>query len=126
VTRRRLVLLALVALAGMGASVPSTQETTRLGPDLFTLVEGTTWEGDDGSLGPGIFTFAKGGILEYSYRGRSGGPGTWTQKENVVYFEINRKYREFEGRMKDDVITGKAWNRAGTRWDLTLKRKGRK
>jgi hypothetical protein len=123
----RKVVLALVLLGwttGLGASVPSGREVTRLGPDLFSSVEGTTWEGM-GSVAYTVYRFEKGGILEYSYNGTTYRNGTWKQKDAAIYLEANQKFWEFEGRMKDDVITGKAWNQPGQRWQLTMKRRGR-
>jgi hypothetical protein len=120
-SRKPRLTVAVACLLVLGAAVPSPREVTRLGPDLFEALEGTVWEGHDLDAHT-VFHFERGGLLKYSYNGTTYRNGTWTQKESVIYLEMNQKFREFEGRMKDDVITGKSWNVRGTRWALTMKR----
>lgn len=59
---------------------------------------------------------------QLSYSRSQKGFGTWYVEGNVVYFEFNKKYREFRGTIQGSVIQGESWNVTGKRWTSTLQR----
>ena len=111
-------LAVLCAFAGLAASVPAPESTALL-PLRATPLAGTTWSGDD-VVGPTVYHFEPGGVLKYSYRGATWRNATWRQEGDKVYFEMNQKFREFEGTMAGDVISGKSWNTRGDKWLLVI------
>ena len=84
------------------------------------LIAGTTWVGD-GICGPTTYTFEADGRLTYSYGSSCWRNGTWTLDGDKLYWEVNQKYAEFNGTVKDGVVTGSAHNVAGGNWTLTFK-----
>jgi hypothetical protein len=86
-----------------------------------TELAGTAWVGIDGPLGRVTFLFERGGVLQYTYpNGQIYRNGTWEQRGNVLYFEVNEKFREYRARIGRDVVSGASWNRAGQNWQTTL------
>ncbi len=71
---------------------------------------------------PTTYTFARGGVLVYSYNGQTYTSGSWKQTGVTIYWETNKRYAEFEGTVTGNEMAGKAWNVAGGRWDLKMKR----
>jgi hypothetical protein len=65
------------------------------------------------------FAFHRDGTLSY-VRGQKGN-ASWKIEGNILYFEINNKYREFRGVVQGHVIQGESWNVAGRRWPTELK-----
>jgi len=108
-------LLCLI-LAGPAAAAPVPKECRNSAPKL----EGTTWEGD-GVVAPTTYRFGPGGALTYSYNGRTYTTGTWKQDGPRVYWECNNRYCEYEGTVKRDGMTVRAWNVAGGTWELKIK-----
>jgi hypothetical protein len=84
--------------------------------------EGTAWFGEDAGSDT-TFRFEKNGLLRYSYRGHEYTNGTWKRDGNAVYFEMNQKYREFKGNLKEGRIEGDSWNVAGSTWKTVMKRR---
>lgn len=123
--RKWFIAVALLVPVVSIASVPSpSPKETRLLP-LIPLM-GTTWVGHSDAVDAEMTVrFEPGGVLEYRYRSQTFRNGTWTQKGEEVYFETNKKYWEFKGRMKGRVITGRSWNCQGGRWDLTIEHQPR-
>jgi hypothetical protein len=114
----RILLVAVLAVApALTAAAPVPKERKPRVPKL----EGTTWSGD-GVVAPTTYTFAEGGGLIYSYNGQTYTAGSWRQQGDTIYWETNNKYCEFEGRVKGDEMSGKAWNVAGGKWELKMKR----
>jgi hypothetical protein len=69
-----------------------------------------------------VYTFEKDGELTYSYGGNCWRNGTWKVDGDTLTWEVNQGYAEFEGTMKDGVVTGTAKNVAGGNWTLTFKK----
>lgn len=94
-------------------------------PEVASLV-GTKWTGPDGDLGEMTVEFQADGVMTYSYGGKVTRTATWTQDGAKVYFEINMKYREFNGVLKGDTLTGDSHNVAGKDWQTALTRERKK
>lgn len=109
--------VALLLLAGSLAAAPVPKELKAKLDDLA----GTTWKGQ-GICGDTVYTFEKDGRLTYSYGTSCWRNGTWKQEGDKLYWEVNRKYAEFEGVVKGGVITGRSWNVAGGSWTLEYKK----
>jgi opacity protein-like surface antigen len=114
---RLLAGVVLVAACAVAAAAPVPKERKKPVPQL----EGTTWSGD-GVVAPTTYTFARGGVLVYSYNGQTYTSGSWKQTGVKIYWETNKRYAEFEGTVTGNEMAGKAWNVAGGRWDLKMKR----
>ncbi|HET6574445.1 MAG TPA: hypothetical protein VFG68_12630 [Fimbriiglobus sp.] len=114
---RLLIGAVLVVACGAVAAAPVPKERKKPVPKL----EGTTWSGD-GVTAPTTYTFAKGGVLVYTYLGNTYSNGTWKQTGAKVYWETNNRFAEFEGTVSGAVMAGEAWNVAGGRWKLKMKR----
>jgi hypothetical protein len=86
------------------------------------------WEGD-GVDGPTVYEFHENGRMSTTYTVRGGqvvpGPniGSWTQNGTAIYWQTCNRYCEFDGKLTDTSITGKAHNKPGGKWTLTFKRK---
>jgi hypothetical protein len=123
--RTRLIATAWLALAiGMTHAAP---ERPRYEPPdapkeapRFKLDE-TTWEGQDFVPNYRI-TFHADGTVTHGYNQRANRGGSWTFDGTNLYFEVNKKYREFKGTVVGDTIKGNSWNVKGKRWDTNLKR----
>jgi hypothetical protein len=111
----RVVLPLLLAASVVAAPVPKEMKPKAEG------LAGTTWRGD-GICGPTVYTFEKDGRLTYSYGTSCWRNGTWKLEGDKLYWEVNQKYAEFDGTVKDGVITGKSWNVAGGSWTLVYKK----
>jgi hypothetical protein len=86
-------------------------------------IEDTEWVGPDTTENwITTYRFEKGGVLAYSYNGRSYRNGTWRQDGNTVYFETNNKYRETRAILKGDRLEGDSWNVTGKKWKTLLSR----
>ncbi len=115
----------ILPLIGLPIAVTGTNADS--GPRIvldqtMTDLAGTTWVADDGSLGRVTYYFERGGVLSYTYpNGAVYRNGTWEQRGDVLYFEANQKYREFRARVQGTTIRGPSWNKAGERWETTLK-----
>lgn len=104
-------------LAGTVAAAPVPKDfTPKQDP-----IAGTTWRGD-GICGPTVYTFEKDGRLTYSYGASCWRNGTWKLEGDKLTWEMNQRYAEFEGTVKDGVVTGAAKNVAGGNWSLTFKK----
>lgn len=89
--------------------------------EFFLDIRGTSWVGQD--FVPNYqMTFKADGTLSYGYKGKLNHGGSWIQQGNSVYFEINKKYREFKGSVDADTLQGESWNVTGKRWQTHLRR----
>jgi hypothetical protein len=92
------------------------------GPHVPRL-EGTTWAG--GEFGDDTlctYYFGKYGKLTVTYNNLTLTNASWKQNGRKLYFEINGRYRETTGVIKNGVIQCEAWNVKGVRWTVTLKK----
>jgi hypothetical protein len=84
---------------------------------------GTVWEGrivfDDLS----IIRFDRNGVLRIRYFNQLNLQANWRQNGGTIIIEINNKYVECEGRMRNDRLVGTAKNKANSNWVWELTRK---
>ena len=111
------LVLALSAAQAVPARLPYGPPETPPPLDL----RGTTWLGQDHVANYRI-TFESDGTLTYGYNHNFHRGGSWALEGNKVYFEVNKKYREFKGTVTGNMLQGDSWNVAGTRWQTLLQR----
>jgi hypothetical protein len=88
-----------------------------------TSLIGTVWEGkiiyDDTS----IIRFDANGVLRIKYFNQTTLQANWKQQGDRIVIEINNKYVECNGFLRDDRLVGSAKNRAPANWTWEMKRK---
>lgn len=122
------VLLSVVVFAfplGVAAALAVPVPERRAPQEERVELSGTTWEGPDGPLDVVRFVFEANGVLSYTYKsGAQFRNGTWKADGSTLTFEVNQKYRQFQGTIQGDAIAGDSWNRAGEKWKTNLRRIG--
>lgn len=92
-------------------------------PDVMTnSVAGTTWEGPESTGERTSWTFEEDGMLSYKTRNGSYRNGTWTQTGNAIYFETNKRYAEYQGEFRGDIMQGRASNITKKNWTWQAKK----
>jgi hypothetical protein len=119
-----LVAFLLIALPLTASAVPVPDRKRYKDPaeDRVELTN-TTWVGQDGA-DPMRFVFEPNGILFYSYKNGDYRNATWKVEGNALYIEMNQKFREFRGVVRDNQIIGDSWNVQGMKWTTTMNRVG--
>jgi hypothetical protein len=114
-TRPALAIVAiLIAVPGLAA--PKLKPEAKKVPDLL----GTTWTGNSFEKQTMVLEFQADGVLVATYNGGAVANATWRQDGGKVYFSLNSKYCEFDGKFVGGKVEGQCYNVAGTRWDVTL------
>ncbi len=90
-------------------------------PPARVELKGTTWEVQDFVPNYRI-TFETDGTVTHGYNKRATRGGSWTFDGRNLYFEVNKKYREFKGIVDGNTIKGDSWNVKGKRWQTLLQR----
>jgi hypothetical protein len=83
---------------------------------------GTTWSGNSFEKQTMILEFAADGQVVVTYNGSPVANTSWKQDGDKIYFSLNSKYCEFDGKYVEGRIVGQCYNVAGNRWDVTLTR----
>ena len=87
-------------------------------------ITNTTWVSDgDTGYGAAVYILSADGKIEYRYGGASHTAGSWKQEGTKFSYELNMRYYWYDGVLQDDVIFGKASNKAGGNWEYKLRRK---
>lgn len=86
----------------------------------FQSLVGTTWTGNSFEKQTMVFEFASDGRVTVTYNGGPIADAGWTQSGDKIYFQLNKRYCEFDGKLSGDRIVGQCYNVAGNRWDVTL------
>src|SRR5262245_26947622 len=118
----------LASLAVLALTVVPSWAAPKLKPKAVeTLsVADTTWTGLTYEKHPITIEFKAGGEMVYSYNGQTYRNATWTQDGEKVYFEMNQKYCEFNGKLAANTLEGESHNVTGLRWPTVLTRNGGK
>jgi hypothetical protein len=115
-TRRALVVALLIAAPVLAA--PRLKPEKPAAPPLA----GTTWTGKTAEGWDMTIDFLADGGMSVSYNKTSFTKASWKQDGDNVYYEMNDRYCEFEGKFVGDTIEGQTHNVAGRRWDTRLTR----
>ena len=116
---RHAVLAALaVVAAGPLLAAPRLKPEKPTAPPLA----GTSWAGKTAEGWDMTIDFAADGKMTVSYNGSSYNRAGWKQDGDRVYYEMNDRYCEFEGKFVGGAIEGETHNVRGRRWPTTLTR----
>jgi hypothetical protein len=87
----------------------------------------TSWEISRPDGGIILIDFKQDGTISYTYpeagMDENIYKGTWKQDGFNIYFEMNNKHAEHKGILKNDKMTGNAWNKKNETWDWKAKKK---
>jgi hypothetical protein len=115
--RRTLVVIAVLIAAPVLAA-PRLKEQKPAAPPLA----GTSWVGKTAEGWDMTIDFLADGGMRVSYNQTSFTKASWKQDGEKVYYEMNDRYCEFEGKFVGEAIEGQTRNVAGRRWDTRLTR----
>ena len=110
-------LLVLILLAPASAAPRLKEKKADTAPLAGTSWAGKTAEGWDMTI-----DFAADGKMTVSYNKASYTSASWKQDGDRVYYEMNNRYREFNGKLAGDTIDGESQNVRGRKWSTTLTR----
>jgi len=115
----RLLPVALAVLvAGPLAAAPRLKPEKKEVPSLA----GTSWAGKTAEGWDMTIDFAADGKMTVSYNGSSYAKASWSQEGDKVYYEMNDRYCEFNGKFVGDAIEGDTHNIRGRTWATKLTR----
>ena len=86
---------------------------------------GTSWAGKTAEGWDMTLDFNPDGKMTVTYNGSSYNRASWKQDGDKVYYEMNNRYCEFNGKFVGDLIEGDTHNVTGKRWTTRLTRVGR-
>jgi hypothetical protein len=113
----RVFSLAIVAVfLGMPCTAAPQLKPERRFPSLV----GSAWTGNSYEKQTMTFEFGADGQVTVMYNGSPIKAASWKQDGDKIWFELNNKYCEFNGKIVGDRIEGQCHNVAGTRWDVVL------
>jgi hypothetical protein len=115
--RHTVALLALIVAAPILAAPRLKPEKT----DAPALA-GTSWAGKTAEGWDMTVDFAADGKMTVSYNGTSYNRASWKQDGDKVYYEMNDRYCEFNGKFRGDAIEGDSHNVRGRAWSTRLTR----
>jgi hypothetical protein len=110
--------LLVVAVAGPAVAAPRLKPEKKDAPPLA----GTSWVGKTAEGWDMTIDFLPEGKMTVSYNGASYNKASWKQDGDKVYYEMNDRYCEFEGKLAADAIEGETHNVRGKRWTTSLTR----
>lgn len=111
-----IVVLTLLA-AGPLVAAPRLKPRT---PPAVPPLAGTAWAGKTAEGWDMTIEFQAEGKMAVSYNGASYNRASWKQDGEKVYFEMNDKYCEFDGKLAGDTIEGESRNVTGKTWSTKL------
>lgn len=110
-------LFVLTLVAPVGAA-PRLKPEKKDAPPLV----GTSWAGKTAEGWDMTIDFAADGKMTVSYNKASYTTASWKQDGDKVYYEMNNRYCEFNGKLAGDTIDGESHNVRGRKWSTTLTR----
>lgn len=117
-TRRLILALAAAAVGIPVFAAPALKPK----PPKATPLAGTTWVGNTAEGWEMTIEFVADGSMNVSYKQTKFNKASWTQKDDTIYWEMNEKYCEFNGKMTGNTIEGESFNVAGKKWTTKLTR----
>jgi hypothetical protein len=117
-TRRPLVVLLAVLVAAPAPAAPRLKPERKDAPPLA----GSSWAGKTAEGWDMTIDFLPEGKMTVSYNGASYNKASWKQDGDNVYYEMNDRYCEFDGKLVGDAIEGETHNVRGRRWATSLTR----
>jgi hypothetical protein len=108
----------LLAVGAAAGAAPRLNPEKKDAPPLA----GTSWAGKTAEGWDMTIDFLPGGGMTVSYNGASYNKASWKQDGHKVYYEMNDRYCEFEGKFIDAGIEGESHNVRGKRWATNLTR----
>lgn len=117
-SRRALAVAIAVLVTAPLTAAPRLKPTKPTIPPLA----GTSWVGKTAEGWDMTIDFAAGGAMTVSYNKTSFSKASWSQDGDKVYFEMNDRYCEFNGKFVGDAIEGQSHNVAGRKWETRLTR----
>jgi hypothetical protein len=116
--RLPLAVALLVAIGTAAVAAPRLKPEKKDSPPLA----GTSWAGKTAEGWDMTIEFLPEGKMTVSYNGASFNRASWKQAGDKVYYEMNDKYCEFEGKFSGDGVEGETHNVRGKRWTTSLTR----
>jgi hypothetical protein len=117
-TRRAVAVAIAVLVAAPAVAAPRLKPEKPAAPALA----GTSWLGKTAEGWDMTLDFAADGRMTVSYNKTTFSKASWRQDGDRVYFEMNDRYCEFDGKFVGDAIEGQSHNVAGRRWETRLTR----
>src|SRR3954454_16971989 len=114
--RLSLVVLLAVLVAAPAPAAPRLKPEKNDAPALA----GTSWAGKTAEGWDMTIDFLPDGKMTVSYNGASYNKAGWKQDGDKVYYEMNDRYCEFEGKFSGEAIEGETRNVRGKRWTTSL------
>jgi len=91
-------------------------------PKKVPALEGTRWAGETAEGWAMTIDFVAEGKMKVTYNGNTYTVASWKQDGDKVYWEMNNKYCEFNGKFAGDTIEGDSHNVAGRQWPTRMTR----
>jgi hypothetical protein len=117
----RLAMLTLVLVLAAWPALAAPQLKPEKNKEA-TAIAGTRWSGKTAEGWDMTIDFAIDGKMAVTYNGTSFNKASWRQDGDKVYYEMNDRYCEFNGKLSGEVIAGSTHNVAGKTWETRLTR----
>jgi hypothetical protein len=115
----RFISLAAVLLSTLFAtSAPALKPV----PNKTIPLAGTTWVGNTAEGWEMTIEFVADGSMNVSYKNTKFNRASWKQDGDKIYWEMNGKYCEFNGKLADKTIEGESHNVVGKKWETKMTR----
>ena len=116
--------LAVLTMAATATAAPVPKVLKAKVPDMT----GTVWVSDESEAKLGVieYTFGEGGKLSWRSGTNTYTAGSWKQDGDTLYWEVNKRYVDYNTTFADGVFVGEAVNKNALKWKITLKPKEEK
>ncbi|HEX3152039.1 MAG TPA: hypothetical protein VHR66_28455 [Gemmataceae bacterium] len=116
---RSMLIFAALLFAGSALAAPQLKpEKDKEAPAIV----GSRWSGKTAEGWDMTIDFNTNGKMTVAYNGTSFNKASWRQEGDKIYYEMNERYCEFDGKLVGDTITGSTHNVAGKIWQTRLTR----
>lgn len=115
----RFVTLGVLLLSTLIASAAPALKPV---PNKTIPLAGTIWVGQTAEGWEMTIEFVADGSMNVSYGKTKFNSASWKQDGDKIYWEMNKKYCEFNGKLTDKTIEGESHNVTGKKWETKLTR----